>query len=205
MERRVFTIDQFVAEDKRIENELDSLVELAVLESEKMEEYRETFKTILFEKFNATKTEDLSFEQRRLYLNLVKESINVSSEILNESLFEGEANLREEYKKYFAETLESMGVKSMSELGDKRSDFFKKIKEGWEKGVGRKQSVSEAVINEADIKDAEGFKKFAEAKLKKMFGDDYDEAKAKKTIDGLVADAEKDGDWGAAIGKLNKA
>ena len=41
--------------------------------------------------------------------------------------------------------------------------------------------------------------------LKKQHGKDFDEAKAKKTISGLSAAAEKDGDWGAAVGKLQNA
>jgi hypothetical protein len=203
MERRVFTIDQFINEDKRVDKELDSLVELAILESEKTEEYRSTYKSVLFENFGVASTDDLTFDGKIKYLNLIKEALNVSGEQLNESL-EVNESLKEDYATYFKETLESMGAKSISELGDKRGEFFTKIKEGWEKGKGRK-TVSEAAINEADIKDADGFRKFAEAKLKKMFADDYDEAKAKKTIDGLIADAEKDDNWGAAIGKLNKA
>jgi len=71
--------------------------------------------------------------------------------------------------------------------------------------IEESEEITESKINEKDIKSAAEFKDFAEAKLKKVFGDDYDEVKAKKTIDGLSAEAEKSGDWGAAIGKLNKA
>jgi len=60
-------------------------------------------------------------------------------------------------------------------------------------------------IDEAEIKSAEEFKKFAEDKLKKVHGDNYDEAKAAEVIKGLSDEAEKSGDWGAAVGKLNKA
>ena len=144
--RRILSIDQFVAEDKRIDAELDSLVELAILETEKTEDYRNTYKEILEKNFDVEKTEDLSFEQKRRYLNLVKEELNIGDN-LNEALFEGSA-LRDEYKKYFNEKLEEMGAKSVSELDkEKKSEFFKKIKEGWEKGKGRK--VSESALNES--------------------------------------------------------
>ena len=57
-------------------------------------------------------------------------------------------------------------------------------------------------VNEADVKNAKDFEEYAMAILKKEHGDDFDEAKAKKIIDGLSVEAEKSGDWGAAVGKL---
>lgn len=202
MKRRVFTIDQFIFEDKRVDAELDSLVELAILESEKTDEYKNTYKTVLFENFGVSKTEDLTLDQKIKYLNLVKESLEINDN-LNESV-EVNESLKEEYSKYFKETLEEMGAKSISELGDKKSDFFKKLKEGWEKGKGRK--IQESSLNEADIKDAEGFKKWATAKLKAMHGDDFNQNKADEVIDGLVKKQKDDDlDWGAVVGMLNKA
>jgi hypothetical protein len=65
--------------------------------------------------------------------------------------------------------------------------------------------VNEAKINEKDIKNKEDFAAFVKDKLKKVHGKDYDEKKAQEVIDGLSKDAEKSGDWGAAVGKLNKA
>jgi hypothetical protein len=205
MERRVLTIDQYVKEDARIETELDNLVELAILESEKTEEYRNIYKTVLFEKFELSRTEDLTFDQKRMYLDYVKEALELSGEELNESVLEANSSLKEEYAKHFRETLKGMNVSSLKEL-DKtgKSEFFKKIKEGWVRGTGKKSAeVSEAVINEADIKDAEAFKKWAEAKLKKQHGDKFDQKKADEVIDGLIKDC--DGNWGEAVCKLNKA
>lgn len=63
--------------------------------------------------------------------------------------------------------------------------------------------------NEANesIKDEKSFREYAEAKLKEIYGDDYNEDKAKETIDGILSDnkelVEKD-DWGALVGVLNK-
>jgi hypothetical protein len=70
---------------------------------------------------------------------------------------------------------------------------------------GNNLLIFESSVNEAEIKNAEEFKKFATDKLKKVHGDDFDEAKADKVIKGLSDEAEKSGDWGAAVGKLNKA
>lgn len=74
----------------------------------------------------------------------------LEAEDLNES-----ASLKEEYGKYFKETLESFGASSIGELArEDRSEFFKKIKEGWEKGKGRKGSEvneNEDALNEDDL------------------------------------------------------
>lgn len=65
-------------------------------------------------------------------------------------------------------------------------------------------------LNEAEetIKDEKSFREAAEAKFKKVFGDELDEDKMKKTIDGILNDnkdlAEK-GKWGELIGMLNKS
>jgi len=58
-------------------------------------------------------------------------------------------------------------------------------------------------INEAEVKNAKDFEEYAMTVLKKQHGDDFDEETAKQVIKDLSAEAEKDGDWGAAVGKLN--
>lgn len=72
-------------------------------------------------------------------------------------------------------------------------------------GIHESEEVNESPIFEADVKNAKDFEEYAMAILKKQHGDDYDEAKAKKVIDGLSSEAEKSGDWGAAVGKLQNA
>ena len=64
-------------------------------------------------------------------------------------------------------------------------------------------------VNEANetIKDEKSFREYAEAKLKEIFGDEYDEAKAEEMIDGILEDNKElvdAGDWGALVGVLNK-
>ena len=63
--------------------------------------------------------------------------------------------------------------------------------------------VNESNIFEAEIKNASDFKEYATTVLKKQHGDKYDEKVADKVIKGLSDEAEKSGDWGAAVGKLN--
>lgn len=58
------------------------------------------------------------------------------------------------------------------------------------------------------IKSEEDFKAAAEAKFKKVFGDDLDKDKMNKIIDGLLKDNKKlveKGEWGKLIGMLNKS
>lgn len=58
------------------------------------------------------------------------------------------------------------------------------------------------------IKNEKSFREAARAKFEKVFGDDLDEDKMKKIIDGLLKDNEglvDEGDWGSLIGILNKS
>ena len=66
----------------------------------------------------------------------------------------------------------------------------------------------EANVNEGKVTDEKSFREMAEDKFKKAFGDELDEDKMNKTIDGILND-NKDlvdaGDWGALTGILNKS
>lgn len=62
--------------------------------------------------------------------------------------------------------------------------------------------------SENTIKDEKSFRSAAEAKFKKVFGDDLDEDKMNETIDGLLNDNKElvdKGEWGELIGILNKS
>lgn len=64
------------------------------------------------------------------------------------------------------------------------------------------------LLNESkeSIKDEKSFKAAAEAKFKEVFGDELDEDKMKKTIDGLLKDNKdlvEKGEWAELIGMLN--
>jgi hypothetical protein len=62
--------------------------------------------------------------------------------------------------------------------------------------------------SENSIKDEKSFRAAAEAKFKKVFGDELDEDKMNETIDGLLNDNKElvdKGEWGELIGILNKS
>jgi hypothetical protein len=58
------------------------------------------------------------------------------------------------------------------------------------------------------IKDEKSFREAARAKFEEVFGDELDEDKMNKTIDGLLEDNKdlvEKGEWGELIGMLNKS
>ena len=65
------------------------------------------------------------------------------------------------------------------------------------------EEVEEAEVSEAEVNSDEEFSEYAKAVLQKAFGDDFDEAKAQETIDGILSKAE--GDYGAAVGMLQSS
>lgn len=66
-----------------------------------------------------------------------------------------------------------------------------------------------ANVNEDEtIKDEKSFREAARAKFEGVFGDELDEEKMNKTIDGLLKDNKdlvEKGEWGELIGMLNKS
>ena len=63
-----------------------------------------------------------------------------------------------------------------------------------------KETINESLVTEADIKSEDDFKEYAMNLLKKAHPDDFDEAKANATIDGILKKC--DGDFGAAVGMI---
>lgn len=65
-------------------------------------------------------------------------------------------------------------------------------------------------LNEANetIKSEKDFREAARAKFEEVYGDELDEDRMKKTIDGLLDDNKdlvENGEWGELIGMLNQA
>lgn len=79
-------------------------------------------------------------------------------------------------------------IKTAEDLEKHLKDKAKNIKEGYES------------VNEAKITSDEEFEEYATTVLKKAFGSDFDEAKAKETIDGLKSKYKED--YGAMVGAL---
>lgn len=70
--------------------------------------------------------------------------------------------------------------------------------------------LNECLVVEAEetIKDEKSFREAAKAKFEEVFGDELDEEKMNKTIDGLLEDNKdlvEKGEWGELIGMLNKS
>ena len=70
--------------------------------------------------------------------------------------------------------------------------------------------LNECIVVEAEetIKDEKSFREAARAKFEEVFGDELDEEKMNKTIDGLLEDNKdlvEKGEWGELIGMLNKS
>ena len=63
--------------------------------------------------------------------------------------------------------------------------------------------LSEGTVTEAEVNSDEEFVEYANTVLQKAFGEDFDEAKAKKVIDGILSKA--DGDYGTAVGMLTSS
>lgn len=64
------------------------------------------------------------------------------------------------------------------------------------------------VETEETIKSEKDFREAARAKFEEVFGDELDEEKMNKTIDGLLEDNKdlvEKGEWGELIGMLNKS
>lgn len=68
--------------------------------------------------------------------------------------------------------------------------------------------ITEALLVEGEIKSEKDFREYAEKKFEEVFGDDLDEDKMNKVIDGIL-DKYKDeadkGNWGKLVGVLNKS
>jgi hypothetical protein len=70
------------------------------------------------------------------------------------------------------------------------------------------ETIDESTVNEGEVASEKDFRDAAKAKFEEVYGDELDEEKMNKTIDGILKDnselVEK-GDWGALIGILNKS
>lgn len=81
----------------------------------------------------------------------------------------------------------------------------KQLDKAWvESGINYiKKYVAESTVNEAEVKSDAEFEEYAMTVLKKAFGEDFDESKAKEVIDGLKS--KYSGDYGAMVGALQSS
>ena len=88
---------------------------------------------------------------------------------------------------------------------DKYKSLMKKHGLSLEPGYSDDEAIfiKESEVNEAEIKSDEEFTEYANTVLQKAFGEDFDEAKAKEAIDGILS--KSDGDYGTAVGILTSS
>lgn len=85
-----------------------------------------------------------------------------------------------------------------------RKDLEKMIMDFWDdKGLFSSIKESEEVNEGTEIKSESEFKEYAMALLKKAHPDDFDEAKANATVEGILKKC--DGDFGAAVGMITSS
>ena len=110
--------------------------------------------------------------------------------IMGKDYIDTPGGYRDEAEDYDNDITEYM----ISNMGRKE---FEELKNYWE------NNVAESFINEAEIKSDEEFSEYAMTVLKKAFGAEFDEAKAKKVADGILAKSK--GDYGTAVGMLTSS
>lgn len=105
---------------------------------------------------------------------------------------------------YLLEQLNESGAK-LKELEKKLDKVEKKADDAEAKADDAEKEANKA---EETIKDEKSFREAARAKFEEVFGDDLDEDKMNKTIDGLLKDHKDlvdNNEWGELIGMLNKS
>jgi hypothetical protein len=94
-----------------------------------------------------------------------------------------------------------MGAKSPLDLSEEDSkvffEYLKNLKEEIKSDAKKADKVEEA----DEVTDEKSFREYATSVLKKAHPKDFDEKIADKVINDLASEV-KDGDWGAAVGKL---
>jgi len=176
------------------------------------QEYADFFLKLLKD-FDASSPNDLSDEKKKEFFDQLakgwtpgKGITDAGKEMVGESLIEG---VEPELISYAAalsveERNGFLGTYHSAKRENKTSFEFKgKVYEIKGKKATAPE-VNEGSINEADIKDDEGFKEYAKEILKKAHADNYDEAKAEETIKGLLAKKEGD-DYGKLVGMLQSS
>lgn len=97
--------------------------------------------------------------------------------------------------------LKEMGAKSPLDLSEEDSkvffEYLKNLKEEIKSDAKKADKVEEA----DEVTDEKSFREYATSVLQKAHPKDFDQKIADKVINDLSAEV-KDGDWGAAVGKL---
>ena len=148
--------------------------------------------------------------------NMFNESVVEKSEVLCEATVEMDAmdpdnkDFLKFLKKHKVEIIDKKmegpgGGHPVITMQGKRKDLEAVLADeelGWA-DADLAEYIEESVVNEAEVNSDEEFNEYATTVLQKAFGEEYDEAKAKQVIDGILAKAK--GDYGVAVGMLTSS
>jgi len=124
--------------------------------------------------------------------------------VFQNEVSEAEINKADIKKMIKDETKELESKVKKAETAAKDAEQKAKDAEAESKGAIKDAKKAQDRAGKGTIENKEDFREYAMKILKKQHPDNFDEEIANKVIDGLAKDAEKSGDWGSAIGRLNK-
>ena len=127
------------------------------------------------------------------------------SEFVNEQKAILESKAHEDKAAKFTELYEAklkeMGAKSPLDLSEEDSKVFFEYLKNLKEEIKADEKKADKVEEADEVTDEKSFREYATSVLKKAHPKDFDQKIADKVIDDLSAEV-KDGDWGAAVGKL---
>jgi len=127
------------------------------------------------------------------------------SEFVNERKAILESKAHEDKAAKFTELYEAklkeMGAKSPLDLSEEDSKVFFEYLKNLKEEIKADEKKADKVEEADEVTDEKSFREYATSVLKKAHPKDFDQKIADKVIDDLAAEV-KDGDWGAAVGKL---
>jgi hypothetical protein len=127
------------------------------------------------------------------------------SEFVNEQKAILESKSHEDKAAKFTELYEAklkeMGAKSPLDLSEEDSKVFFEYLKNLKEEIKADEKKADKVEEADEVTDEKSFREYATSVLKKAHPKDFDQKIADKVIDDLAAEV-KDGDWGAAVGKL---
>ena len=161
---------------------------------QKFTDFVKDHKTVVLESLNRTNKENA-------FNSLVESKLKEFGANSVLDLSEEELEKFNSYVKSIKEDLSKADVKKL--VKSETKDLEKKVDAAEKKAEDAEKDAEKAKkkAGQDEVTDEKSFREYAEGVLKKAHGDKYDEKIGNKVINGLI-DKTKDGDWGAAIGRL---
>jgi hypothetical protein len=126
------------------------------------------------------------------------EFVNERKAILESKAHEDKAT---KFNELYEAKLKEMGAKSPLDLSEEDSKVFFEYLKNLKEEIKADEKKADKVEEADEVTDEKSFREYATSVLKKAHPKDFDQKIADKVINDLAAEV-KDGDWGAAVGKL---